>query len=162
MRFVIGVVLALSVGIGAYLGSAQVADSAKTPPPKVTLRTGDLVTLGQIQCQAIALSRAHPARTRDANLRCSTGPRSRATVSVNFPPGGIYLVKKVGQGVCTLRAPGQAPGHHVMFSASLECWNGRARRRARKHVDASVEFLPSRLAVLKNGKTVYRTGWDPG
>jgi hypothetical protein len=44
MRFVIGVVLALSVGIGAYLGSAQVADSAKTPPRKVTLRAGDVAS----------------------------------------------------------------------------------------------------------------------
>ena len=35
MRFVIGVVLALSVGIGAYPGSAQVADSAKAPPRRV-------------------------------------------------------------------------------------------------------------------------------
>jgi hypothetical protein len=46
MRFVIAVVLALSVGIGAYLGSAQVADSAKTPPRRVTLQTGKTASMG--------------------------------------------------------------------------------------------------------------------
>jgi len=42
MRFVIGVVLGLSVGIGAYLDPAQVAESANAPPRRLTLRLGDI------------------------------------------------------------------------------------------------------------------------
>jgi len=155
MRFVIGVVLAVSVGIGAYLGSARAAGSATAPARTVQLRIGDIAVVGQLQCRAWTDSRSNPIPTY---LECSKGPWNPDAVSVTVFPGGVTRSKKVGEGVCSLVSPGRAPGHHVIFRASLLCANALAG----KHVDASVEFLPSGLAVLRNGKTVYRAGWDPG
>src|SRR5215469_4505416 len=97
MRFVIGVVLALSVGIGAYLGSAQVADSAKTPR-RVTLQVGDIAVVGNGQCRATPESRQHPLRAD--YLLCSNGPLSRAAASVSVFEfgGGVRVGITVGQG----------------------------------------------------------------
>jgi hypothetical protein len=165
MRFVIGVVLALSVGIGAYLGSAQVADSAKTPPRRVTLRIGDVAALGQIQCRATAWTRQHPTRTSDAYLRCSKGPLSRAAASVAVYPWGVLVGKKVGHVQCFWQAPGPGliPPRTFYFSASLSCNKGPNEGPRRGHIDVSVEVLPGRIAVLKDDRrVVYRTGWDPG
>ena len=152
MRFVIGVVLALSVGIGAYLGSAQVADSAKAPPRKVTLRVGDIAVVGNGQCRATPESRQHPLRAD--YLLCSNGRLSRAAASVYLfeGGGGVRVGTKVGQVSCYLGAPGASR----TFVADLTCHKGR-----RKHIYLSVEALPRGIAVVKNG-VVYRTGWDPG
>src|SRR5215475_5176227 len=103
MRFVIGVVLALSVGIGAYLGSAQVAGSAKTPPRRMKLRIGDIAAVGQVQCRAWTDSRRHPIRY--AYLECSKGPWSRASragLSVFVLPGAVNVLKN-GKPVYTTR-----------------------------------------------------------
>ena len=153
MRFVIGVVLALSVGIGAYLGSAQVAGSAKTPPRRVTLRIGDVAALGQIQCQAIPWTRSRTPGPNDAYLHCSSG---RAAESVDVSLGGVRVSKKAGHIQCFLGGPGpRAP----IFVAGLIC-NDEGRR---KHMYLSVEVLPGRIGVLKDDRrVVYRTGWDPG
>ena len=59
MRFV---VLALSVGIGAYLGSAQAAGSAKGHSRTVTMRIGDVAVVGQVRCLAWTDSRRSPIR----------------------------------------------------------------------------------------------------
>src|SRR5215469_7608630 len=152
MRFVIGVVLALSVGIGAYPGSAQVADSAKAPPRRVTLRVGDVAALGHLQFRATAGTRQHPTRTRDAYLRCSRG---RPTESVDVSLGGVRVSKKAGHVQCFLGGPGPRAS---IFVAGLIC-NDEGRR---KHIYLSVEVLPGRIAVLKDDRRVYRTGWDPG
>jgi len=149
MRFVFSVVLALSVGIAAYLGSAQVAGSAKMPHRRVTLQVGDIAAAGQVQCRAIAESRQHP--TRVAYLQCSKGPLSRAAVSVAVFPGAAIVGKKVGQVSCYVEAP-DAP----IFSAYLSCKKGP------RHAAVSVEVLPGGIAVLKKRKMVYRTGWNPG
>ena len=152
MRFVIGVVLALGVGIGAYLGSAQVADSAKTPPRTVRLQVGDIAVVGNGQCRATPESRQHPLRAD--YLLCSNGPLSRAAASVSvFEFGaGVRVGKTVGQVSCFLGAPGGP-----IFSASLVCNKGTGRG----HLDVSVEVLPRGIAVLKQRKMVYRTGWNP-
>jgi len=95
MRFVIGVVLALSVGIGAYFGSAQAASSAKARPRTVShLRIGDIAAVGQAQCLAYTESRSHPVR--EAYLRCSGGPLIRATYRVDVLPNGAIVVFKRG------------------------------------------------------------------
>ena len=152
MRFVIGVVLALSVGIGAYLGSAQVADSAKTPPRRVTLQVGDIAAAGQVQCRAEPESRQHP--TRVAYLQCSKGPLSRAAESVGVWPGGVDVGAKVGQISCYVGAPGGTASR--FFSAYLSCKKGP------RHAAVAVEARPDGIAVLKKRKMVYRTGWNPG
>jgi hypothetical protein len=92
MRFVFGLVLALSVGIGAYFGSAQVASSAKATPRTITLRIGDVAVVGQVRCLAWTDSRSSPIH--DAYLRCSKGPRSRAAYSVDVLPEGIVVWKE--------------------------------------------------------------------
>jgi len=122
MRFVIGVVLALSVGIGAYLGSAQVADSAKTPPRRVTLQVGDIATVGQVRCRGFSNpSRQRPHPILATYLRCSTGPLSRAAASVAVMPGLVDVGKKAGQVSCFLVAPGH---RNQIFSAYLGCTKG--------------------------------------
>ena len=149
MRFVIGVVLALSVGIGAYLGSAQVADSAKTPPRRVTLRPGDIAEAGQVQCRAIAESRQKPVHAQ--YLRCSKGGRRRAGLSIDVVPDGVNAVKKVGQVQCLWE--GLSDTAHPIFSAYLYCQKG-------PHAVSSVqiEVLPNGITVLHKGQTVYTTG----
>src|SRR5262249_22520655 len=107
MRFVIGVGLALSVGIGAYLGSAQVADSAKTPPRKVTLRLWDIAAIGHMQCRAEQDGRGHHLIIRDAFFACSKGPEldsSRSAQWVQVRPGAVRVFKKAGQVQCDLEA----------------------------------------------------------
>src|SRR5215470_2412060 len=96
MRFVLSVVLALSVGIGAYFGSARVASSAKAPPRMVLLRMGDIAAVGRsgprAQCLATSESRSDPYRY--AWLRCSAGPLSRATYWITIAPGGFDVFKR--------------------------------------------------------------------
>ena len=152
MRFVIGIVLALSVGIGAYLGSAQVADSAKTPPRKVTLRIGDVAALGQIQCRAIPWTRGS-TRTRYAYLQCTKGPASRAPVTVDVGmAGGLYVFKKVGQTQCAWTGPFETV--HPIFAASLRCTRGTSG------ANVSVKVRPDGIAILNPwGKMVYRKAW---
>jgi hypothetical protein len=164
MRFVIGVVLALSVGIGAYLGSAQVADSAKAPPRRVTLQVGDIAAVRHVQCQATAESRSHPLHAD--YLLCSKRPLSRAAASVYLFEGGVGVrVAKVGQVSCFLGTPGDlgTPGfaRSRIFSASLVCNRGSGRGHRRGHIYLSVEVLPHGIAVLHEDKIVYRTGWNP-
>ena len=159
MRYVIGVVLALSVGIGAYLGSAQVADSAKTPPRKVTLRIGDVAAFafGHVQCQANAPSRARTGHTpgpNDVHLHCSSG---RAAESVDVSLGGVRVSKEAGHIQCFLGGPGSRAS---IFVADLICDKYKGRE---KHIHLSVEVLPGGIAVRNDdGKRVYKTGWHTG
>jgi hypothetical protein len=96
MRFAFSVVLALSVGIGAYFGSARVASSAKVPPRMVLLRMGDIAAVGRsgprAQCQATSESRSDPYRY--AWLRCSPGPLSQATYTVVLAARGLAVFQK--------------------------------------------------------------------
>ena len=171
MRFVIGVVLALSVGVGAYLGSAQVADSAKTPPRKVTLRLGDIAAIGHIHCRAEQDGRSWDHLIlRDAFFACSKGPSSRAVDDaaqwVQVRPGAVRVFKKVGQVQCDLEAPSGRPtfstpallsGRHPIVYASLACWKGPGNHAAA----LSVEVLPGGIAVVNRwGKMVHRTRWN--
>lgn len=52
MRYLFGAILALSVGIGAYFGSAKVAGSAATNGRIVKLHFGDTPTFGRVRCIA--------------------------------------------------------------------------------------------------------------
>jgi len=94
MRFVLSVVLALSVGIGAYFGSARAASSAKAPPRMVLLRMGQIAAVGQsgprAQCQATLGVEDRSTRL----LRCSPGPLSRATYSILLAPNGFVVFQK--------------------------------------------------------------------
>jgi hypothetical protein len=115
MRFVIGVVLALSVGIGAYLGSAQAAGSAKTPPRTVNSRAAESVTvfgnnvdvekkIGHVQCfwQSPRPAKPHPPGPSTThwhrpyfseNLRCDKG-RTYVNGSIEVLPHGIAFFKR--------------------------------------------------------------------
>jgi hypothetical protein len=165
MRYVIGVVLALSVGIGAYLGSVQVADSAKTPPRKVTLRLGDIAAIGHMQCRAEQDGRGHHLIISDAFFACSKGPSSPAQW-VQVRPGAVRDFKKVGQVQCDLEArsgrptfstPALLSGRHPIFYASLWCWKGPGNHAAA----LSVEVLPGGIAVVNRwGKMVHMTRWN--
>jgi hypothetical protein len=74
MRVVFGFILALCVGIGAYFGSAQVANSAKATPRIVRLNIGNVAVIGEVQCRVWTRSASHPIR--NARPRCSKGPLS--------------------------------------------------------------------------------------
>jgi len=94
-RFAIGVVLALSVGIGAYFGSAQLAGSASNPPKRtVTLRIGDVAVLGEIQCVAVSESRRHPMKPGAYYMRCSKRPFDQARYRVDVFPDGAFVWEK--------------------------------------------------------------------
>src|SRR5262252_358429 len=123
MRFVIGVVLALSVGIGAYLGSARAAGSATAHARVVHLRIGDIAVAGQVQCRAIKETRSNP--TRPDYLRCSKGPLGRAASSVMVTPNGVNFSNNVGKALCFLAAYAAQPGYpHPIFSTDLRCQKG--------------------------------------
>jgi hypothetical protein len=91
MRFVLGVAVVLSVGVGAYFGSAQVARSAKPPARMLELRVGDSALIRQdIQCVATTDSRRYPLKY--AYMRCSTRPFSASHVFVDIGAGGMVDV----------------------------------------------------------------------
>jgi hypothetical protein len=91
MRFAIGVVLAVSIGIGAYFGSARLASSANTPPRTVTLRIGDVAVLGQMQCVAVSESRRRPMRPGAYYVRCSQRPTNQAPYVVDVFPDMAFV-----------------------------------------------------------------------
>jgi hypothetical protein len=93
----IGGLFAVVVGIGAYLGTAQVAASTPQAPRRtVTLRIGDVAVLGRIQCIAISESRARPMTPGAYYMRCLKRPRSGAHYVVdNFGDGAV--VWRVGE-----------------------------------------------------------------
>ena len=89
-RLAVGVVLAFSVGLGAYFGSAQLAGSANAPKRTVTLRIGDVAVLGQMQCVAVSESRSRPMKPGAYYMRCSKRPRNQAPYVVDaFPAGAV-------------------------------------------------------------------------
>src|SRR5262249_31940640 len=148
-----------------------VADSAKTPPRRVTLRIGDVAVLGQIQCQAIAVTRARTGHTpgpNDVHLHCSSG---RAAESVDVSLGGVGISNKAGHIQCFLGGPGllkasssvaswSLASRAAIFVADLICHKYKGRG---KHIYLSVEVLPGGIAIGKmNRGVVYKTGWDPG
>jgi hypothetical protein len=92
MRFVLGAALALSFGVGAYLGSAQVARSAKAPPRTLTMRIGDSAGVGQVRCLAVTDSRSQPILY--AYMRCSKAPQGKAEYWVDVLPANIVVWKK--------------------------------------------------------------------
>ena len=90
----IGVVVALAFGIGAYFGSAQVAGSASTPPPRtVSLRLGDTALLGHLQCVAASDSRRYPMNPGAYYLRCSKRPEKQARYVVFVFPDGAAVAQ---------------------------------------------------------------------
>jgi hypothetical protein len=92
MRLVISVVLALSVGIGAYLGSAQAAGSATARPRMVILRIDEVAAAGRSHCRATSESRSQPYRY--AYMRCWTGPEGSATYTALVGGGAVAVFKK--------------------------------------------------------------------
>lgn len=92
-RFVTGAVLILSVAIGAYFGSAQLAGSTpKAAPRIVVLRFGDIAVFGHLRCGVTSDSRSKARQLQDYYMRCSTRPLSRAHYWVDlFPQGGISV-----------------------------------------------------------------------
>ena len=94
MRFAIGVVLALSIGIGAYFGSAQMAGSANVPPRTVTLRIRDVAVLGQMQCVAVSESRSSPMKPGAYYMRCSKRPFNQSRYHADVFPDGVVVWEK--------------------------------------------------------------------
>jgi len=92
MRFVFGVAVVLSVGIGAFFGSAQVAGSTKVPPKTVTMGIGDVAVVGPVQCLAWTDSRRFPIRR--AYMRCSAGPKEQAPYLVDIGANAVAVWKK--------------------------------------------------------------------
>lgn len=88
---VIGSVAALSVGIGAYFGSAQLADSANPPKRSVVLRIGDKAVLGEMQCVAVSDLRRHPMRPGFYYMRCSRRPLIHSRYHVDVWPDGAQV-----------------------------------------------------------------------
>jgi len=92
-RFAMGAALVLSVGVGAFFGSARLAGSAPTRASNgriVTLQLGDSAVLGyRVRCLARSDSRSSPLRY--AYMRCSKRPASRARYSVDIAPEGISV-----------------------------------------------------------------------
>lgn len=85
MRVVFGFVLALCVGVGACLGSAQAASSAKANGRIVTLKVGDVAVLGTVQCRVTSNSTRFPGEY--AYVQCSNGPLSKAAYSFSNSGG---------------------------------------------------------------------------
>jgi hypothetical protein len=105
MRFAIGVVLALSIGIGAYFGSAPMAGSANVPPRTVTLRIGDVAVLGQMQCVAVSESRSRPMRPGWYYMRCSKRPTNQARYVVDVFPDKAFVWQDRPSGELLYRTP---------------------------------------------------------
>ena len=142
MRFVIGAVLALSVGIGAYLGSAQVADSAKTPHRRVTLRIGDIALVGGMPCRVSSGSVRRPA---PSIISCSI-----RNGRVGTDGGGVDFEKKLEQVRCGFEEP-LAQRHHSMLNTGVFCSGPHGVS------SVSVLVLPGGIiAVSKKAKIVYR------
>ncbi|HTZ06571.1 MAG TPA: hypothetical protein VMB53_12605 [Gaiellaceae bacterium] len=93
MRFAFGLALVFSVGIGAYLGSAQVATSAKPPRRVLELRVGDSALIRKdLQCVAISDSRRYPLK--NAYMRCSKRPAGASRFWVDIGPGWVDVWTK--------------------------------------------------------------------
>lgn len=90
-RFATGVALALSVGVGAYFGSARLAGSTPNRAPRVvTMQVRDVAVLGgRVRCQAWSDSRSSPLR--HAYMHCSKRPASQARYWVDIAPEGIVV-----------------------------------------------------------------------
>jgi hypothetical protein len=90
-RVGIGVVLAVSVGIGAYLGSAQLAGSTPNAKRTVTLRVGDAAVFGRVRCLATSDSRSEPMRPGWYYMLCSKRPLRDARYRVDIFPNGATV-----------------------------------------------------------------------
>ena len=128
MRVVSGFVLALCVGIGAFFGSAQAANSAQANGRIVTLKLGDVAVLGNVQCRVFTRSPRYPVEY--AHVQCSTGPLSKAAYSAvtNGSPdvgGGIDVFQK-GVSAPIYATPGTESNRQVA--------TGKAKRIVRLRV----------------------------
>lgn len=93
MRLSLGVALVMSVGVGAYFGSAQIATSAKPPIRVLELRVGDSALIRQdLQCVATTDSRRFPLK--EAYMRCSKRPLSAARYIVDVGPDSVNVWSK--------------------------------------------------------------------
>ena len=91
-RFAIAVVLALSIGIGAFFGSAQLAGSASNPPKRtVVLHIGDKAILGEMQCVAVSDWRRHPMKPGAYYMQCSRRPLIHSRYHVDVSPDGAQV-----------------------------------------------------------------------
>lgn len=81
------VVALLSLGLGAYFGSARIADSTSSRPRVVTLRNHGIAVYGNVQCVADSspISRRH--------MECSRRPGSRAPYNVEIYPNLVVVTE---------------------------------------------------------------------
>jgi len=90
MRLVFFLVLAVSVGSGAYFGSAQLAGSATKPAPRTfMLHTGDTAVVGRTQCVAVSDSRSHPMA--GSYMRCSKRPLNQSRYHADVSPDAVVV-----------------------------------------------------------------------
>jgi len=98
-RVSIGIALTLGLGIGGFLGSAELAGSTSLPrsaptksPRTVVLRLRDVAVLGRIRCVAISDSRDEPMV--GAYIRCSRRPFRSTRYGVDYSPNHASVWEK--------------------------------------------------------------------
>jgi hypothetical protein len=87
-RLFVGCGLALSLGVGCYFGSAQIANSA-SDRRVVTLRSRDIAVFGGVQCIA-------NTEAGYRHMLCSRRPRGQARYDVAIFPKSV-IVYKMGE-----------------------------------------------------------------
>ena len=93
MTLALPAALVVSVGVGAYFGSAQIATSSKPPARVLELRVGDSAVIRQdLQCVATSDSRRFPLK--EAYMRCSKRPFSASRFVVDIGPDSVEVWSK--------------------------------------------------------------------
>jgi len=78
--------LAVSAGLGSYLGSARLAGSTSTAPRTITLRSQDVAVFGRVRCSA-------NVEARTPHFLCSKRPRAKAKYEVSIFRESIVVWK---------------------------------------------------------------------
>jgi hypothetical protein len=78
--------LALSLGVGGYLGSAQIANPASSRSRVITLRSQDVAVFGGVQCVG-------NVEAGYKHMLCSRRPRSKARYDVAIFPRSVVVYR---------------------------------------------------------------------